>query len=80
MQCYIISFHHLLISHTLLQLDFKQQHGHCDVPQTYAPNPKLGVWVNKVSLSSFVSIMIMILLYTLLSSVKSDLSNPLLIL
>eukprot|EP00984_Skeletonema_dohrnii_P012795 scaffold5223_cov84-Skeletonema_dohrnii-CCMP3373.AAC.1 len=28
-------------------IDFKQQHGHCDVPQTYAPNPKLGVWVNK---------------------------------
>mmetsp|Transcript_18546 Transcript_18546/g.37388 ORF Transcript_18546/g.37388 Transcript_18546/m.37388 type:complete len:298 (+) Transcript_18546:192-1085(+) len=28
-------------------LEFKQQHGHCDVPQTYAPNPKLGVWVNK---------------------------------
>eukprot|EP00984_Skeletonema_dohrnii_P010285 scaffold3999_cov138-Skeletonema_dohrnii-CCMP3373.AAC.20 len=23
-------------------LEFKQQHGHCDVPQTYAPNPKLG--------------------------------------
>mmetsp|Transcript_4222 Transcript_4222/g.5937 ORF Transcript_4222/g.5937 Transcript_4222/m.5937 type:complete len:439 (+) Transcript_4222:42-1358(+) len=28
-------------------LEFKQQHGHCDVPQTYAQNPKLGVWVNK---------------------------------
>eukprot|EP00985_Skeletonema_marinoi_P026060 scaffold19821_cov166-Skeletonema_marinoi.AAC.17 len=28
-------------------LEFKEQHGHCDVPQTYAPNPKLGVWVNK---------------------------------
>jgi len=52
LQCYILSFHHfhLLISPILLQLEFKQQHGHCDVPQTYAPNPKLGVWVNKVSL------------------------------
>jgi len=28
-------------------LEFKKQHGHCDVPQTYPPNPKLGVWVNK---------------------------------
>eukprot|EP00985_Skeletonema_marinoi_P023185 scaffold15238_cov123-Skeletonema_marinoi.AAC.1 len=28
-------------------LEFKQQHGHCDVQQTYAPNPKLGLWVNK---------------------------------
>eukprot|EP00984_Skeletonema_dohrnii_P023133 scaffold12212_cov73-Skeletonema_dohrnii-CCMP3373.AAC.4 len=34
-------------------LDFKQQHGHCDVPQTYAPNPKLGVWVNKDELIQY---------------------------
>eukprot|EP00984_Skeletonema_dohrnii_P030330 scaffold21730_cov116-Skeletonema_dohrnii-CCMP3373.AAC.7 len=34
-------------------LEFKQQHGHCDVPQTYAPNPKLGVWVNKGELIQY---------------------------
>eukprot|EP00984_Skeletonema_dohrnii_P016496 scaffold7349_cov129-Skeletonema_dohrnii-CCMP3373.AAC.1 len=34
-------------------LEFKQQHGHCDVPQTYAPNPKLGVWVNKAELIQY---------------------------
>ncbi|KAL7491914.1 hypothetical protein ACHAWT_001353 [Skeletonema menzelii] len=28
-------------------LDFKKQQGHCNVPQKYAPNPELGVWVNK---------------------------------
>mmetsp|Transcript_1977 Transcript_1977/g.3123 ORF Transcript_1977/g.3123 Transcript_1977/m.3123 type:complete len:622 (-) Transcript_1977:126-1991(-) len=28
-------------------LEFKQLHGHCDVPQNYAPNPSLGIWVNK---------------------------------
>eukprot|EP00984_Skeletonema_dohrnii_P027840 scaffold17533_cov113-Skeletonema_dohrnii-CCMP3373.AAC.1 len=34
-------------------LEFKQQHGHCDVPQTYAPNPKLGLWVNKTELIQY---------------------------
>ena len=24
---------------------FKEQHGHCNVPQVYAPDPKLGRWV-----------------------------------
>jgi len=28
-------------------LEFKQLHGHCDVPQNYAPNTSLGIWVNK---------------------------------
>lgn len=28
-------------------LDFKKQHGHCRVPQHYAPNPQLGTFVNK---------------------------------
>lgn len=28
-------------------LEYKHQHGHCDVPQTYPPNPSLGLWVNK---------------------------------
>ncbi len=32
------------------QLEYKLQHDHCDVPQTYPPNPSLGLWVNKVSL------------------------------
>lgn len=26
-------------------LKFKQQYGHCQVPQNYAPSPKLGQWV-----------------------------------
>ena len=26
-------------------LEFKQQHGHCLVPQNYPPDPKLGLWV-----------------------------------
>merc|ERR1739838_616068 len=26
-------------------LEFKQQWGHCNVPQKYAKNPKLGRWV-----------------------------------
>mmetsp|Transcript_26148 Transcript_26148/g.43157 ORF Transcript_26148/g.43157 Transcript_26148/m.43157 type:complete len:607 (-) Transcript_26148:64-1884(-) len=28
-------------------LEFKLLHGHCEVPQNYAPNPSLGIWVNK---------------------------------
>ena len=27
-------------------LEFKQEWGHCDVPQKYANNPKLNKWVN----------------------------------
>lgn len=27
--------------------EFKQEHGHCDVPQNYALNSSLGIWVNK---------------------------------
>jgi len=26
-------------------IEFKEQHGHCLVPQNYPPNPKLGLWV-----------------------------------
>jgi hypothetical protein len=26
-------------------LDFKQKHGHCNVPQNYEANPQLGLWV-----------------------------------
>lgn len=26
-------------------LEFKQKYGHCQVPQTYPPSPKLGLWV-----------------------------------
>ncbi len=46
-------FNHSCVAHFFFrpfQLEFKQQHGHTDVPQTYAPNPSLGLWVNKVSL------------------------------
>lgn len=28
--------------------EFKRTHGHCDVPQTYPPNKKLGHWVNRL--------------------------------
>ncbi len=27
-------------------LTFKEKHGHCNVPQSYADNPALGTWVN----------------------------------
>ncbi len=38
-----------------IQLEYKQQFGHCDVPQNYAPNPSLGIWVNKVSVIPFLN-------------------------
>ena len=44
-----------------LQLEFKQLHGHCDVPQNYAPNPSLGIWVNKVSRHSFLKYRLLII-------------------
>ena len=28
-------------------LQFKQQHGHCNVPKDYAPNKQLGAWVHR---------------------------------
>ena len=28
-------------------IEFKRQHGHCEVPQNYAENTSLGTWVNK---------------------------------
>eukprot|EP00986_Skeletonema_menzelii_P009547 scaffold4365_cov147-Skeletonema_menzelii.AAC.15 len=34
-------------------LDFKKQHGHCRVPQHYAPNPELGTFVNKEELIQY---------------------------
>jgi hypothetical protein len=63
---FLPSFAH--ISPTLLQLEFKQQHGHCDVPQTYALNPKLGVWVNKVSLFFCFHYLLLYMHYSHLSS------------
>jgi hypothetical protein len=29
--------------------EFKRIHGHCEVPQAYSDNPRLGKWVNRVS-------------------------------
>lgn len=29
-------------------LEFKQQNGHCNVPQSWESNPKLGIWVNYI--------------------------------
>jgi hypothetical protein len=27
-------------------MDFKQEHGHCNVPRTWLRNPQLGTWLN----------------------------------
>ena len=31
--------------------DFKDMHGHCRVPKTYAENPQLAIWVKVSSMS-----------------------------